>query len=86
MNSIPAEYISPAIALYCMVEQVVANDEKKPLPSELESIRLKNNELTNGLSNEISQHFRNVVSNLALDEQEKAVRCIFLILPNPIFS
>lgn len=71
LNSFPAEYISTPIILHCMIEQIVATDEKKPLPSELtqdDSVPVMNN-----LSYDVSKYFSEMVSNLALDEREMNV-------------
>lgn len=73
MNTVPAEYVSPAIILHCMVEQVVANEEKKPLPSEVETEQLKSFQTETGLSKDVSSHLRNMLDELALNEQEKNV-------------
>lgn len=71
LNSIPNEYISPSVILHCMVEQVVATEEKKPLPSETRldpTIPQFNN-----LSQEVSTFLSHMVSNLALEDKDKQV-------------
>lgn len=71
LNSFPAEYISTPIILHCMLEQIVATEEKKPLPSESnhdDTIPLLPN-----LSYDISKYFSEMVSNLAIDDREMNV-------------
>lgn len=72
-SSIPAEFLSPAIMLHCMIEQVVVNEEKSYNQEDSESKRL--NQL-NGLTDEINNHFGKLFENLALDEEEKQVNKI----------
>jgi hypothetical protein len=79
MKSVPAEYASVPIILYSMVEQVVANDEKKPLPSEKIVPEKKMPQISN-LPQEVAFHFSHVIDNLALDEQDKQVISIWIIL------
>lgn len=71
MNSFPAEYISTPVILHCMLEQIVATEEKKPLPSETnqdDTIPAMSN-----LSYDISKYFSEMVSNLAIDDREMNV-------------
>ncbi len=78
LNSIPAEYASVPIILYSMVEQVVANEEKKPLPSEKIVPDKKMPQISN-LPQEVAFHFSHVIDNLALDEQDKQVSFVKIL-------
>jgi hypothetical protein len=78
LSSIPAEYVSVPIILYSMVEQVVANDEKKPLPSE-QIVPDKKMPNIASLPQEVAFHFSHVIDNLALDELDKQVSFFFNI-------
>ncbi len=77
VDSLPAEYISPAIILHCMVEQVVATAECKSLPSETivdESVP----QIAN-FSTDICKHLSTMVNGLGLDEKE--VKTLSNMLP-----
>jgi hypothetical protein len=78
LNSVPNEYVSPAIILYSMVEQVVANEEKKPLPSEKNQSDKKLPQISN-LTQEVAFHFSHVIDQLALDDLDKQVRLFVFI-------
>lgn len=74
MDSLPAEYISPSIMLHCMVEQVVATDEKKSLPSET-NIDSTIPQIAN-FNTDICKHLSNMVNGLGLEEKDVKVSVI----------
>jgi len=77
VDSLPAEYVSPAIILHCMVEQVVATAECKALPSETafdETVP----QIAN-FSVEVCKHLSSMVNGLGLDEKE--VKTLSNMLP-----
>lgn len=90
LNSVPAEYVSPSIVLYAMVEQVSANsEEKKPLLPSEKQLPDKKMPTINNLAQEVAHHFSHVIDNLALDDHDKKVniepkqplirtKCLFL--------
>lgn len=69
LDSIPAEYVSPALIVYSMVEQVALNEEQS------QKNENQTGEQTNvqSLSQEVTSYFGNVIDNLALTEVEKHV-------------
>lgn len=51
--------------------KVVANEEKRSLPSEIDAPEDSNQ--LNGLSTEVGNHFVKLIESLALDEHDKLV-------------
>lgn len=72
LNSIPSEYISPALIVYSMVEQVAVNEEQTKNAEEEKKSDTSLNQVQN-LSSEVTNYFGTVIENLALNEVEKHV-------------
>ncbi|RNA34737.1 Sperm-associated antigen 17 [Brachionus plicatilis] len=67
MDSIPAEYVSPALILYSMVEQVTLNEEQ----SQSGENQTSEHGNVQNLSEDVTNYFGNVIENLSLTEVEK---------------
>lgn len=65
MDSIAPEYTSIPLVMYSIVEQVAVNDEKQS------ESRLSLSNSKNPNSTEMSQHLAELISNLALNKQDK---------------
>jgi hypothetical protein len=65
MDSIAPEYTSIPLIMYSMVEQVAANDDKNS------ESRLSFSNAKNSTGTDISQHLSGLISNLALNKQDK---------------
>lgn len=69
LDSIPAEYVSPALIVYSMVEQVALNEE----PAQADENQTGEHINAQNLSEDVTNYFGNVIENLALTEVEKHV-------------
>ncbi|CAF0878303.1 unnamed protein product [Brachionus calyciflorus] len=71
LNSIPSEYLSPALIVYSMVEQVALNSEEENSVVDGDKKSESNMTHVQNLSPEVTNYFGNVIENLALTEVEK---------------
>lgn len=71
MDSVPVEYVSTGIMLHCMVEQIVATEEKRGLPSET-YVDASVPQIAN-FDLDLCKHLSKMVNGLGLDEKEVKV-------------